>query len=360
MGPRSERARKAPWRRGAGRAGGRFNGAALGKSAESRLAVARVAFRHRLQWGRARKERGKHSPCRSRSPRSTASMGPRSERARKGRGSSICSSSTAQLQWGRARKERGKRPVPVCPFLAVGASMGPRSERARKVAQSVACLVTRFVLQWGRARKERGKEKGWHRGKQLSESFNGAALGKSAERREVCPSRAGHNLASMGPRSERARKALRRLGIAWAPEASMGPRSERARKVARLARKKALGVCFNGAALGKSAERRRDGHAARAHVVLQWGRARKERGKSSPSAINSSAVSASMGPRSERARKDRHGVAAATTRETLQWGRARKERGKQVRHRVLQAEPGSFNGAALGKSAERRSARHHA
>ncbi len=60
----------------------------------------------------------------------------------------------------------------------------------------------------------------------------------------------------MGPRSERARKARRVKQPLYDVLASMGPRSERARKVERGPWEPAPAECFNGAALGKSAESR--------------------------------------------------------------------------------------------------------
>jgi len=282
MGPRSEGARKAaPWRPCRGR-GARFNGAALGGSAESLLlTVSYCQHYYMLQWGRARRERGKKPSGRRPAAR-------------------YC-----MLQWGRARRERGKN------------------------------LLSRYnvgdylALQWGRARRERGKPARSSCSAGCRCRFNGAALGGSAERCTAAWTRTRCRLASMGPRSEGARKVTaaqaqgttlqalqwgrarreRGKGTAERPAlllrlASMGPRSEGARKDALLATGWIGASCFNGAALGGSAERdpERRYRATEEH--------------------------ASMGPRSEGARKE--GTVTTTGYDTV-----------------------GFNGAALGGSAER-------
>ncbi len=185
--------------------------------------------------------------------------------------------------------------------------MGPRSEGARKAARMArtARKVSR-VLQWGRARRERGKT-GRPRGATSSWiCFNGAALGGSAE--------------SAVARVESADRGVRFNG------AALGGGAESARD-ARAARLGA--VRFNGAALGGSAESREDHQRnGRNHLSLQWGRARRERGKPSRTArcgcrrwrFNGAALGGSA-ERSSSSKVTRYGW-------TLQWGRARRERGK--------------------------------
>ena len=199
--------------------------------------------------------KGSHEP-RDHSLVQDASMGPRSEGARK----------AVHAGAGGVRRRQ--------------ASMGPRSEGARKAAAHGEFPRHDVQLQWGRARRERGKPSYVvveHGG---TKCFNGAALGGSAE--------------------SRACYELRR----WCSGASMGPRSEGARKGG-------VPIC---ARFRKS--------------ELQWGRARRERGK-------------------QAGRPSASGVSR-----TLQWGRARRERGKYSCTSRIPTSPRRFNGAALGGSAE--------
>jgi len=134
-----------------------FNGAALGGSAESRFAVRPCLYHLRLQWGRARRERGK----------TTAQA--------------VAEAAQDGLQWGRARRERGKDLTERAIRRYLEASMGPRSEGARKVSRLGVAPGLAGGLQWGRARRERGKSTALTRWTTVPTSFNGAALGGSAE-----------------------------------------------------------------------------------------------------------------------------------------------------------------------------------
>jgi len=164
--------------------------------------------------------------------------------------------SVEMLQWGRARRERGKFGHPTPGSVITVASMGPRSEGARKVVSAITAVLS-------------------------EKSFNGAALGGSAER---------WGNAGVGP--------------SWAL-ASMGPRSEGARK--------------------DTSNRRKTTRITK----LQWGRARRERGKSGSGRQPPAALRlASMGPRSEGARKAAAHAVVSAVLNALQWGRARRERGK--------------------------------
>jgi len=332
-----------------------------------------------LQWGRARRERGKSGRrCRRNCCRSgfngaalggsaerehghivlgragVASMGPRSEGARKARVAAVVGLPFCVLQWGRARRERGKvgshRPArrtywsfngaalggsaesQQCdhrPDQGIAASMGPRSEGARKATAYTAEEAIRNWLQWGRARRERGKP------------AHGAPV-------------RGDRTASMGPRSEGARKDLP-PGQEARPvhRASMGPRSEGARKAG-------CSYVFTrdqimlqwGRARRERGKLSRVLTSARASFRLQWGRARRERGKCWWSDRRGSHSLASMGPRSEGARKDLTFVTRYIIKLLLQWGRARRERGKQPPCSCAPGAPSRFNGAALGGSAE--------
>ena len=133
--------------------------------------------------------------------------------------------------------------------------MGPRSEGARKASNATIGLIKASPLQWGRARRERGKQRHTQPKKRYETGFNGAALGGSAESQ---------------------RTGRRFVGI----------------------------------------------------ELLQWGRARRERGKTY--------------------RRGRKRVLYIE----LQWGRARRERGKPGAPMCSPATRSCFNGAALGGSAE--------
>ncbi len=221
----------------------------------------------------------------------------------------------------------------------------------------------RGELQWGRARKERGKPAAPSQAQPRPACFNGAALGKSAERGRTSggPASPPPQLQWGRARKERG-KPPRKPDPAEAYAASMGPRSERARKARGTPEDGGFGACFNGAALGKSAESCPAPGWWAASGPLQWGRARKERGKcaapdhlgietarfngaalgksaesSGVSHSRHSAMIASMGPRSERARKVIHAASHRAVWHSLQWGRARKERGKSTIPGVIPA-----------------------
>ena len=159
-------------------------------------------------------------------------MGPRSEGARKGTGIARhrirpCRASMGPRSEGarKARAATARRPMHTCRFngAALGgsaerrfpeavtrhellASMGPRSEGARKVGQEVPPELLPIWLQWGRARRERGKRAWPYRARSRRRSFNGAALGGSAESARGGGGGLAFLCASMGPRSEGARK----------------------------------------------------------------------------------------------------------------------------------------------------------
>ena len=157
-------------------------------------------------------------------------MGPRSEGARKAAALLMRSRRAVTLQWGRARRERGKRCLPD-PHASTtpgfngaalggsaesysmaweteaeacfnGAALGGSAESAPTWRRMAMCIL----LQWGRARRERGKPRALFRPRPGSLSFNGAALGGSAESYAAPVPRAVIRDASMGPRSEGARK----------------------------------------------------------------------------------------------------------------------------------------------------------
>jgi len=187
--------------------GTRFNGAALGGSAERLQGGAWAEPEALLQWGRARRERGK-------------------ERLRRRR------TAPRRLQWGRARRERGKHGDALARVRAVRASMGPRSEGARKAGPrrrgtSQLCRASMGPRSEGarKGRDPRLSRRARHR-------FNGAALGGSAERDRDepadLPGLPRFNGAALGGSAERAEVPL---GGVEEVQASMGPRSEGARKV---------------------------------------------------------------------------------------------------------------------------------
>jgi len=282
-------------------------------------------------------------------------MGPRSEGARKARESHVEELSAVALQWGRARRERGKGRMSraITAWYKMLQWGRARRERGKQFTLALAAFGG-GRLQWGRARRERGKPPPTVSSHGMTCSFNGAALGGSAESHRMWWWNMVEQNASMGPRSEGARKAERVTNFVAGVVALQWGRARRERGKAgcRFAHGFAK-VSFNGAALGGSAESRPGGRRPAASRGRFNGAALGGSAESTPALLGYQLLRvASMGPRSEGARKVALELDEFTGGQALQWGRARRERGKRCRGWMRRPTSTSFNGAALGGSAE--------